>query len=102
MTNYIERLSDATGRYNQGLGNVANNPEPEGQKFPVGSRVHIAKDLGNSMSHFNSDCDATVEYVYAHAFGGSDVKSYSLIIDDYGSVAWYHEWQLTLIESEDP
>ena len=97
MRTYEERFAEAQGYYKSGLQNVMNKPEPEGQKFPVGSRVHIAKDLGNSMSHFNSDCDAIVEYVYAHAFGGSDIKSYSLIIDDYGSVAWYHEWQLTAL-----
>jgi len=99
MKSYAERLNDATGIYNQGLENVNHDPEPKGQKFAVGSRVHIADDLGSTMRHFKSGCDATVEYTYAHAYGGSDVKSYSLIIDNHGSSAWYNEWQLTAIEA---
>ena len=98
MIDYTTRRADAAAMYQQGLENVKNNPEPEGQKFPVGSRVKINKDLGASMSHFKSDVTATVEYTYAHAYGGHDVKSYSLYIDDHGSVAWYREDQLTLIE----
>ena len=72
--------------------------EPEGQKFPVGSRVFIAEDLGDSMSHFPKGKEAIVEYTYAHAFGGSNVKSYSLNVDGEGSHAWYYEEQLTLLE----
>jgi hypothetical protein len=83
--------------HQQGLDRVKNTPEPEGQKFHVGARVHIASDLGIAMEHFTSGVDATVEYVYAHAYQGSDVKSYSLNING-GSNAWYKEGQLTLIE----
>ena len=79
------------------LRKVKETPDPDGQKFPRGSRVRIADDLGVSMSHFKSGVDATVEYVHAHAYGGSDVKSYSLNIDDCGSVAWYYESQLSAI-----
>lgn len=100
MKNYEERLKDATSIYEQGIWNVKNTPEPKGQKFPVGSRVYIQKDLGPSMSHFTSDCYATVEYVYCHAFphNGMDVESYSLDIDGHGSSAWYEENQLTAVE----
>ena len=94
---YAER---AKGYYKQGLANVANNPMPEGQKFPVGARVRIVKDLGEYMPHFPSDSLATVEYTYAHAYGGKDVKSYSLIVDGIGSVAWYYEHQLELIDQQ--
>jgi len=94
---YEERLTSATGVYKQGLLNVKNNPEPKGQKFPVGSRVYIQKNLGSSMSHFRSGCKATVEYTYAHAYGGNNITSYSLIIDGHGSTAWYEEHQLNLI-----
>jgi len=80
------------------MAEMANRPEPRGQKFPVGSRVRIADDLGSSMSHFQSGVNATVCYTYAHAYGGDDVKSYCLDIDDYGKVSWYEEWQLTAIE----
>lgn len=100
MKSYKEREAEASAYYNHSMEKLKVTPEPDGQKFPVGSRVHICNDLGSSMSHFESDCDATVEYTYAHAFGGSDIKSYSLIIDGVGSVAWYHENQLTAIEEK--
>ena len=94
---YKERQEEATNIYNQGLLKVKNNPPPKGQKFPVDSRVHICKELGGCMSHFKADCNATVMYTYAHAYGGNNIKSYSLNIDGYGKVAWYEEWQLTAI-----
>ena len=72
-------------------------PQPKGQKFDCGSRVHISANLGRSMTHFMSDCDATVVYVYDHMYGGGNVKSYCLDIDDYGTVSWYDEEQLTAI-----
>jgi hypothetical protein len=92
-----DRINDAHAHYAAGMARVRETPDPKGQKFPTGSRVHIAKDLGPTMSHFESDVDATVQYVYAHAFGGDNVTSYSLNIDGYGSVAWYYENQLTAI-----
>lgn len=82
----------------RGMDKVATTPEPKGQKFPCGSRVRIADDLGEGMSHFTGGVNATVQYTYAHAYGGNDVKSYSLDIDGKGSVSWYHEHQLTKIE----
>lgn len=97
MKGYKERFTEAKGIYELGLQNVLNKPEPKGQKFPVGSRVHINKDLGPMMSHFKSDCNATVKYVYAHAYGGNNVTAYNLDIDNYGSVAWYNESELTAI-----
>lgn len=95
--NYQERKAQASAIYSQGLNNVKNKPEPKGQKFPCGSRVRIADDLGHSMSHFTSGVEATVKYVYAHAYGGDDIKSYCLDIDGVGSSAWYEECQLTAI-----
>ncbi|MFM6946071.1 MAG: hypothetical protein ACKOWW_02945 [Flavobacteriales bacterium] len=97
MLDYETRAADARAMYQAGMNRVAETPEPKGQKFPCGSRVRIADDLGPSMSHFESGVEATVEYVYAHAYGGGDVKSYSLNIDGRGSVAWYYEHQLTAI-----
>jgi len=96
--NSSARLAQATAMYNKGQDNIKNKAEPEGQKFPNGSRVHIASDLGASMSHFESDCDATVVNTYAHAYGGDDVKSYCLDIDGHGEVSWYEEHQLTQID----
>ncbi len=87
--------------YERGLKQVRDTPEPKGQKFPAGARVKIADDLGETMVGFVSGKMATVEYTYAHAFGGDDVKSYSLNIDGVGSSAWYYEHQLTLIDGND-
>ncbi len=100
MLDYLTRLSQAQGVYQAGLKRVKTTNEPEGQKFPCGSRVRIAKDLGRSMSHFASDRDATVKYVYAHAYGGNNVTSYCLDVDGIGSSSWYEEHQLTAIGSK--
>ena len=94
---YETRLSQAKAYYQAGLKKVENTPEPARQKFANGTKVRIADDLGRAMFHFPSGIKATVEYTYAHAYGGDDVNSYSLIVDGHGSVAWYHEWQLTAI-----
>ena len=82
--------------YQEGLDRVATTPQPKEQKFPIGTKVRIADDLGQFMSHFTKGVNATVEYTHAHAYGGS-AKSYSLNIDGKGSTAWYEEHQLTLI-----
>jgi hypothetical protein len=89
------RLIAAMGIYAAGLARVASSSEPKGQKFPNGSRVRIADDLGSSMRHFTSGVGATVCYTYAHAYGGRDVKSYCLDVDGRGRVSWYYEHQLT-------
>lgn len=100
MPNLTEQQSQASAYYAAGLERVKSTPEPAGQKFHCGSRVHIDSDLGFCMSHFPSDCDATVEYVYAHAYGGDNIISYSLNVDGHGSTAWYYEDQLTSIDNE--
>lgn len=97
-----ERVTDSIKNpkltpHEAGMLRLKTEPEPEGQKFKVGSRVRIADDLGESMSHFSSGVDATVDHTYAHAYGGSDVKSYALDIDGKGFSAWYKENQLTQI-----
>lgn len=97
MMDYKDRLAQAQNRYQAGLQQVRSEPEPEGQKFPCRSRVRIADDLGSGMSHFIAGCNATVEYTYAHAYSGNDVKSYCLNIDGIGEVSWYEERQLTAI-----
>lgn len=84
--------------YEDGLKRVATTPQPKEQKFPIGARVKIADDLGPTMSHFAKGLTATVQYTYAHAYGGDNVESYSLNVDGLGSRAWYYESQLTLIE----
>ena len=97
--NYEERHSQAQGIHKAGLEKVATTPPPEGQKYAPETRVRIADDLGSSMSHFPSGANATVKYTYAHAYGGSDVKSYCLDIDGRGQVSWYYEHQLIQIDS---
>lgn len=97
MTSMASRMAQANAIYAQGLESVKTTPDPKGQKFPTGSRVRIANDLGKSMSDFTSGVNATVEYTYAHAYGGDNVKSYSLLIDGLGSTSWYEEHQLTAI-----
>lgn len=94
---YETRHAAARSTYNAGLVRVKTTPEPEGQKFPCESRVRIADDLGSSMDHFLSGKDATVKYVHAHAYGGSDVESYCLDIDGHGEHSWYYGHQLTAI-----
>lgn len=69
------------------------------QKFHNGDLVRVAKDLGPMMSHFTGDCEAIVQYSYADKYGGSNTDSYGLHLKGHGEVAWYHEWQLALIES---
>ena len=94
----MDKHSHAQAIYEAGMERVANTPMPEGQKFAPGTRVYVAKDLGPMMPHFPNDVTATVQYTHAHAYGGEDIQSYSLMIDGFGSIAWYEEWQLTRIQ----
>ncbi len=69
------------------------------QKFKKGDLVRVAKDLGSSMSHFTSDCDAIVIGSYNDQYGGGDTDSYTLHLKVGGRCSWYYESQLTLIEA---
>lgn len=91
-----KRFLEAQSYHQFGLRKVATTKAPKGQKFAIGSRVRIAKDLGAGMSHFPSDKLATVMHTYAHAFGGNHVKSYCLDVDGVGRISWYEEHQLIL------
>lgn len=88
------RHIEARAYYLAALERVKNTPEPAGQKFHIGERVWIGF-MPPYMSHFKHNCWATVEYTYAHAFGGNDVNNYSLKLDTFGSCSWYEEDQLT-------
>lgn len=68
------------------------------QKFHHGDLVHVAKDLGEWMAHFDNDIDAIVLYTYKEQCGGSDEKSYGLYLKGRGECSWYYEWQLELVE----
>ena len=69
------------------------------QKFHMGDLVQVAEDLGPSMAHFTSGCRAVVMGSYDDKFGGGDTDSYTLFLEGSGECSWYHECQLTLIES---
>jgi hypothetical protein len=69
-----------------------------GKLFRNGDFVHVAKDLGPSMSHFEADCDAIVIGSYADQYGGKDRDSYTIHIKGLGEVSWYYGHQLTLIK----
>lgn len=100
MKDLEQRTAEARTYHQQSMHRVDTTPEPENQKFPRGSRVSIAPDLGTAMSHFPKGVDATVEYTYGHAYGTDNVDSYSLNVDGYGSSAWYKESQLTATVSD--
>jgi hypothetical protein len=70
------------------------------QKFTKGDLVHVAANLGSSMSHFDADIDAIVIGSYNDQFGGSDERtpSYTLFLKGRGECSWYFESQLELIE----
>ena len=69
------------------------------QKFKRGNLVHIAKDLGSMMSHFENDKDVIIVGSYADQYGGSNTKSYTVMFPDTGGESsWYEEHQLTLID----
>jgi len=98
---FTERDNEAKAHYNQGMKKVKNTLVPKKQKFSIGAKVRIAKDLGEYMLHFpGAGTIATVVCTYAHAFGGNDVKNYKLDVKGCGSVAWYHESQLTLVKEK--
>lgn len=67
-------------------------------RFYSGDYVRVAKDLGRSMSHFQSDCDAVVIGSYGDRFGGEDHNSYTIHIRGRGQVSWYYGEQLELLE----
>jgi hypothetical protein len=90
-----ERYAQALRHFREAVERVRTNPPPNGQKYPPGTRVRIADDLGRCMAHFPSGKNATVRYTHAHAYGGGDVKSYCVDVDDFGEVSWYDEAQLT-------
>lgn len=69
------------------------------QKYKKGDHVQIAKDLGQSMSHFKNDCEAIVIGSYDDQYGGGNTDSYTIHIKGAGETSWYYESQLELIEA---
>jgi len=104
MTSYEKKHAEAKSMYEEGLQNVREDPMPKGQKFAPKVFVKIADELGSTMSHFQSGLFAHVEFTYAHAYGGSNIDSYSLLVRGdngrWSSVAWYEEHQLAKVENK--
>lgn len=68
------------------------------QKYKRGDVVHIAVDLGQSMSHFKKDKDVVILGSYADQFGGSNTSDYTvLFLEDGNESSWYGEHQLTFL-----
>jgi|GEM_PF-1438527 len=72
------------------------------QKYHKGDFVHVIKDLGPTMSHFESDCYAIVIGSYKDQYGGGKRESqqYTIHIKGRGESSWYYEQQLELIQSD--
>lgn len=83
--------------YEKGLERVKNTREPKGQKFHIGERVFIAKGRMERVNYSKEGAWATVQYTYAHAYGGGNeaAQEYFLNIDNYGPVAWFDEDELS-------
>lgn len=72
------------------------------QKYHHGDLVRVADNLGSSMSHFQSGCDAIVVGSYLDQYGGNgsdNDKVYTLYFRGRGTSSWYYEHQLALVEA---
>ena len=70
------------------------------QKFPIGSRVKVAKKLPYTMRHFENDFIGVVAYTYAQQCGGENIYDYGILFTDESGdeyiICWYPESTLTL------
>ena len=60
--------------------------------------------MPKEMSHFECGFEGIVDYTYGQRYSGKDVNKYAIVeLDDknnpISSIAWYHEEQLILIDS---
>lgn len=62
--------------------------------FKLNDLVQVAKDLGPSRKHFESDCHAIIAEVHS---GGTQ---YGLYLEHKGYSAWYRDEDLTLIAND--
>lgn len=68
------------------------------QRFKRGDVVHIAKDLGPAMKHFDNDQDAIILGSHQDQFGGDKVDIWTVMLCDSGArSSWYHTNQLTFL-----
>lgn len=91
------KTAEASRYHNKCLNNLDKSFNSK-QKFQIGEKVKIAKDLGVGMSHFRSDFVGTIGYTYSQMYGGNNYESYSIIDENGGSNSWYMENQLTKIK----
>jgi len=70
------------------------------QKFHRGDVVHVAKNLGEEMSHFKNDFDGVVIGSYVDQYGGEGrgYPAYTVMTLDTGNeISWYCEDQLSFL-----
>lgn len=84
------------------------------QKFHRGDVVHIAKNLGSWMSHFEADEDVVIIGSYCDQFHHHSIPpvdgrcvepnghSYTVLFFNGGEVSWYAEHQLTFLRTGGP
>jgi hypothetical protein len=90
-----DRLDRAQRIHAEGMRRVNSTPEPEGQKYPIGTRVTVR----GKPNIARNGTKGTVLFTYAHAFpqvNATNVVDYAVDVDEHGYVAWWHESQLTL------
>lgn len=75
------------------------------QKFHFGDAVRIAKELGPSMRHFQSDCVVVIIGSFLDLCGSTtteDKHTYGVMFPNGNRVSWYKKDQLTLIRNGGP
>lgn len=69
------------------------------QKFKRGNLVRLAKDLGISKAHIESECLAIVLGSYGDIYNSHNIYEYKIMFPLTGSTsAWYDQEDLTLVE----
>ena len=91
-----DRHATAMSIYNAGLEKVATTEIPKGQKYAPGTKV-MAKCwvVGEGWR------PATVQYTYAHAYWGDNIRDYCLDFEGHGSVSWIDESDIKLREENE-
>ena len=69
------------------------------QKFKKYDWIKVAKELDDSMNHFEKDCEAIVIGSYADQYGGENYSDFTIFIKGHGEVSWYNDYDLELIET---
>lgn len=70
------------------------------QKFKKYDLIKVNKQLSESKSHFECDCEAIIIGSYRDQYGGENTSQYTIYIKGSGEVSWYNEDELSLVESD--